>query len=120
MKPVAEFDQGVEGVLNRVALVPSHEGGHFVIDHSYYGKQIVDKVVLLGVAEEDVDMMHAADEFPLDKYIATDEYGNSATTERVGAQVSILFNRGSGNSVNMVTHSFREFAPVAAETPATV
>lgn len=124
MKPIAHVEMGMgrdkdcKAVdLRRVALVPSHEEGHFVIEDSYFGKQVVSRVVLLDVADEDLEVIHATGEFPLERYVSTDEQGKSDPT--VGRfQVNFPYKHGSGNSVNMSVHSIREFAPVTADTPA--
>lgn len=105
--------------VRRVALAPSYKGGHFVIEDPYYGTQVVDKVVLLNVADKDLESMHATGEFPLDEYVATDERGNSSLTAG-RAQVTIQFNRGSENSMSLEVDSFREFAAVIPEAPASV
>ncbi len=67
MKPVAQVEKGfgwdaearTTCDLRRVALEPSSEGGHFVVNHDHYGRVVVDKVVLLGVKPEDRDVLHA-------------------------------------------------------------
>jgi hypothetical protein len=96
-----------------VALVPSHELGHFLISDEYYGKKVVGRVALFDADREDVEALHSAGEFPLDKYVTFDEQG-MATVIGGRAEVNVLTNRGSGSSISMPISRFTEFAPVAA------
>lgn len=97
--------------LLKVALEPSDEEGHFIVDNSYWGKQVVQRVVLLDVANEDVSAMHETGEFPLDKYVSMDELGNINIRN---GEISIPLLRGSGNSLTQRVEAFREFKPVTA------
>ena len=104
--------------LRRVAVVPSHEDGHFIVDHSYFGKRLVGEVVLLGVSDEDLETMHSTGEFPLSEYVVTDEEGNARPINGHAEVIINSLDHGSNNTVTIGIESFREFAPVAVEPPA--
>jgi len=104
--------------IKRPYIVPSHEKGYFVIDHSYYGTRLVGRLSLKGVTNEAVDLMERG-KLGVDKlFVAAGDDDSlmravGIPDHALGELNATITIPGSGNTVNVHLEEFREVAPVS-------